>query len=179
MYKFLKGTFITIKPHCDTPRYQTLGWASDHLRKISDNFIVVREKNKINSNYHFHALVLKKKEPHKGWFKKGVHIHQCEVGDINKKGFNKSPVYPETEEELDMMNEGRDLIDIELIKYNRSQIQKRKSKKQNGHIDRLIGYMTKEATLMDACVYVNGKRQLRPGIPALIPGHEGALKAQG
>jgi len=66
-------------------RQQQIGFVNDKLRKISDNYYIVREKNKKVEGYHFHALVSVKKEPKKAWYTKGVHIHLKRVGRSETK----------------------------------------------------------------------------------------------
>lgn len=64
----------------DDPKHQKIGFVSDHCRKIADTFLVVREKNQRTVGWHFHAILICKKEPPKSWYKKGVHIHLKKVG---------------------------------------------------------------------------------------------------
>lgn len=169
MYKFINGTFITLKAPLEKgPRMQSIGWACDHLRKISDNFLVVQESNKKNAGNHFHALALMKKKPHKGWFKKGVHIHLTPVGDLNKKKLSlidhappgKGADFPQSEEEFYQRLEGKDEIDLALERMKVSIRAKRKRQKMKGHVDRIISYMTKETKPYSGkmCLYVNGKK---------------------
>lgn len=72
---FLTGNPFYITLRGARPREQKMDWCVKHMKKISSTFVVVREKNKKAEGYHFHVLAKLKKVPHKGWYKKGVHIY--------------------------------------------------------------------------------------------------------
>lgn len=71
-------TLKTLKGPKD--RFQSISKVSDHLRKVSKTFFLVREKNKKDEGFHFHALLLLPKKPSKGWYRKGVYTHLQKVG---------------------------------------------------------------------------------------------------
>lgn len=69
--------------------YQNIDKVAKHVKKISDTFFLVREKNKKDVGYHYHAILVVKKEPPRSWFRKGVHIHLTKLGRFTQdlKGF--------------------------------------------------------------------------------------------
>ncbi len=72
---FVKKTvrFLTLKGIKDS--YQDMDKVCKHVKKISNTFLIVRERNKRTEGFHFHAILLLAKEPHKGWYKKGLHLN--------------------------------------------------------------------------------------------------------
>lgn len=98
-------TFLTIKS--PKKNHQSISWCSDRLRKISDNFFVTREQNKLDTNYHFHALVSVRDEIKKGWYLKGVHVHSSSLSAEQK--FDLPPL---TAQERGLS----DALDLETLK---------------------------------------------------------------
>lgn len=105
--------FITFKSHL--VKWQKIGTISDHMRKVSDNFLVVRESNKQKEGYHFHVLASLKKDFYANWYRKDVHIHVSgykrtdismfishsqDDDEIAKYGMNPDEVRNATQEEL-------------------------------------------------------------------------------
>lgn len=163
--KYSKGYFITLKGSETNPRHQKIGWAYDHLKKISDNFLIVREKNKVNNGFHFHSVVLPYKTPTRSWYRKGIHINVKKVNGprdviaIEKKNAPILPVTISAQEQNEMLTlgvitEGEVLdakIDAILLKAKDS-IKKRSS------LQRLSDYMFKETTEYVECVKGKFKR---------------------
>lgn len=147
--------FLTLKGE----KYQTVGKVADLIRKVSKTFFVVREKNRKSAGYHFHALIEMEKEPHKSWFKKGVHMNLNRVGERvwynawgelcrdENKGSYLVPTdewdskaladYIENEPE-----EGLKFANDEL--FNKQLKLHRKKMEYLGHITRILTYMEKE-----------------------------------
>lgn len=166
MYKFSYGKFITIRSHTSKPRHQKMGWCVDHMRKVSDDFIIVRENNKSNSGSHFHVLAKLKKEPHKGWYTKGVHFDVKKIGGESCKSVQI--VYPSTAEEADMKEAEILRLPIEeqvMLKYNAAMRNRQSRKNRLTHVDRIWRYMCKSnPALVDIWVQTNGRMDTKKRI---------------
>ncbi len=161
---------VTIKSKPDAHvRTQKISYWSDRLRKISKSFYIVREKNKLNNGYHFHAIVsLNEPDISKGWFKKGIHIHVKTIGNVNGQPLAK-PIYPENSEEANHMlygDEPLSVMDRIIIDEHRRLEQSRKAKhsknKKTLHVDSVLAYLNKDRTILssqftDYAYYKNGK----------------------
>lgn len=152
--------FLTIKGE----GYQKIGKVNDLVRKVSDTYYIVREKNKKSEGYHYHCLIDMKIEPNKAWFKKGVHMNLLKVGRAN------------TKDRYVFVN--RDLTDMDIAEWKEEDpvmamayqenavVDKRidaaiKSCKQVESVKRIIAYMNKEqefpALYTDYILCVNKK----------------------
>ena len=174
--KYSKGYFITLKGDYSNPRYQKIGWAYNHFKKISDNFIVVQESNKANNGVHYHGVVLPKKTPHKGWFTKGVHINIKKIGGGKEsvkigKGPPIAPIVITTLEKEKMLSVGfttpQKLLEDDIADRMSNAL---KTKRKDASLMRLTNYIFKETQDYQECV--NGKfyRRQHPGLPAQGPG---------
>lgn len=159
--------FLTIRD----PRgkkFQRVQQVSKHLQKISKTYLIVREKNKQNDYYHFHALVKVDTPPTKNWFRKGVSFQLKKVGKPDKP----LAVIPEntviTQRELhEMRSEG---MEAEATEIRERQVLDRvmdtglKSISRKKHVDRLLTYMGKEMKdpiqYIDYMYLLQGKNQL-------------------
>lgn len=122
---------------------------SNHVKKYSDNYLIVREKNKKTDGYHHHCIfsLNQFKEIKKNFFRKGVHMHLQKLGDTNPR----LPTIPESAEHVDhiMGIDRDDSLELTLIKKDlygqKVKIQaKRSRKKKSGHVTRVIDYILKE-----------------------------------
>ena len=64
--------FVTIRD--PSKRLSTCSKVHDHFRKVSRDYLIVRENNVVDDGVHFHVLASFERVPHKGWYRKGVHI---------------------------------------------------------------------------------------------------------
>lgn len=118
----------------------------DHLRKVSDTYFLVREVNKKHVGYHYHALMVMKKEPAKGWYKKGIHINLKKIGKPQTLvGFVPSCPELTVREEEEMLHFDPTTYDgvvtHALDKAHAAYIKRTGHVK---HLDRVIAYMHKE-----------------------------------
>lgn len=143
--------FYTFKALTKKPRHQTIGWASDHMKKISNHYYIVREKNLATDGFHFHVICSRFKEPHKGWFIKGMHINTRKVGDKKPR----VPDYPLSQDEdlhnqelererLKPLNEDEHLIDQAASKHKTSVLRVKGKIRKIAHVERLVVYMNKD-----------------------------------
>lgn len=141
--------FLTVRATKGSrPRYSKIGFVGDQLRKISDQYFIVRESNKQFEGYHFHAIFSKRddKPIHKGWYKKGVSFKMEPIGDHN-------PTPPKIPDEIDRemelhITESMDITErimrSEIKRLNLKESATIRKHKKTGHIDRVVTYMTKE-----------------------------------
>lgn len=140
--------FLTVKGG----KFQTVQTVARLVKKISDTYLIVRERNKKSEGYHFHALLDCKVEPRKSWFKKGVHMNLQKVGD---KGIIKSHLYamplpPLNSKDIDGMAQedpvgaAKYVVDTAI---NNGLVKLKKRKKKNAHLGRVLQYMKKEQEL--------------------------------
>lgn len=61
-------------------KFNSIGKVSDHLRKISKNYFVIKELDANKASNHFHAIFEHKGPVRKSWFRKGVHMNVFKVG---------------------------------------------------------------------------------------------------
>lgn len=188
--------FLTFKGK--KTRHQTVGWPGDKLRKISKNYFIVRERNKISDGYHFHALAVLEKDPPKGWFMKGVHMHCSKIGDLrSNESETLMPPARATAQELDEEVSLKPLDEAEdaLIEYGmeKLRVRARRSRLRNKHalhLRRITDYIMKEDPKLQYVDYIkveNGKNvvheraqapvaQEKVRSPPVLPqGGEGAL----
>lgn len=111
-------------------------------KKISKNFLVVREKNKNTEGYHFHALIKADDGPPKTWYTKGVHMHLKKVGKSDTKEGHTMPVPDITRRDVVMdecpMHYYVEAVEQRLI----ADIQKRQRRQTN--VTKILTYMSKE-----------------------------------
>ena len=91
--------FLTLRAKPDDKSKNKIDYVRKLITKYSDSCFITRESNKQNRGYHFHAIYCLRPglERPKSFFKKGVHMHEVSVGDVNKeekkekkKDFSKS-----------------------------------------------------------------------------------------
>lgn len=139
--------FITIKS--SKVQHQKIDYAHKMIKKVSSNYFIIRERNKINQGYHFHCLVSLRKECiQKKWFRKGVHIHVIPL----KQGV---PNIPESQDEFYHKKERKENILLadgipkesipQVIKAeNKLRMVRSKCKKDN-NIQKVLQYMNKDS----------------------------------
>lgn len=153
MYSVFKKShdlrFLTFKSLTED-KFQKISKLSDRLRLVSDSYYIVREANKITPGYHFHALVVLKKEPPKSWYRKGVHIHLQKVGKPPEDGKQRKP------EKLSMETTEKQLYDMECHEPEKARVIRdnlifdrlvdsaRKIIKYKDNVRTIIRYMEKE-----------------------------------
>lgn len=136
---------------------QKIGYVSDMCRKISNNYFIVREKDKTTEGFHFHAILAMLKHPAKGWFKKGCHI------DLRPLSNCKTAIYrkPEPGQVPERVNEKDVHENLDDPEVHQALAEKRiedcitkafKKMKNWGHVCRVIDYMCKELPAMP-CMY--------------------------
>lgn len=141
--------FLTVKAPIGH-RGQKIGYVNDMVRKIADKYFIIREKNKQNDGFHFHALLSQKRDIKPNWFRKGVHIH---VNSFNSP-FNG--VIPESAMEADVLKYGEAILEhmpveeialVDSIVKERQKIQRLKcmSRKEK-RLNRVVNYMEKDWT---------------------------------
>lgn len=153
-----RQVFITVR---GVGVYQRIGKINDMLRKVSDDFFIVRENDvqtKEGSEYHFHALVSLKKDIKPNWYRKGVHINVQKVGDPSR-----TPIIPEDGEMEDYLKYGEDADDLDIVDkimidfHIKQNLKERalvhKLNKQT-HLERIIVYMCKESPVEEYSTYI-------------------------
>jgi len=158
--------FLTFKS--EKTKHQSINFIDKLCKKLSSTYLIIREKNKVNEGYHFHALFKSVKTPPKRWFIKGVHMHLRQVG---RSAVKSKIVYPppnviSRREIQDAYLEG--LINLEVRNdeiMNRHIFPRQLKKlKLRENVDRLLLYMSKEAELPvqyhDYILCVGGKQRV-------------------
>lgn len=117
------------------------------VRKVSDNYFIVRETNKAKAGYHYHALLSLKKDLKPNWFRKGVHIHVSELA--TKMNMDLLP--QTSEESWDTKYEANsDIIDRLIVdntlRLKAKQAAKRGKIKKLSKVGNTLAYMFKELT---------------------------------
>lgn len=151
--------FVTIKPNQKglKPRMYSVGKWSDHLRKVSDTFLIVRE---LTGGPHFHALVSLK--PEKA-IKVVKHVHfniqtvgSCTIG-AGESHTDKVVTMMETAgelcdtvEECDAMFASMMLADKAKSKRVTQYLQVKKS----DNISRILNYMLKDSPTKQFTDYI-------------------------
>lgn len=72
-----KSYFLTVKS--PSPKHWTIGWMRSIIKKWSTRYYVIREKNKDQPGYHFHAVLQLDGPPPSRFYKKGIHMHLLRV----------------------------------------------------------------------------------------------------
>lgn len=140
------------------PRHQKIGFFADRLKKISKDFLITREVNKIVEGYHFHALAKLTKKPPKNWYRKGIHMHCQELGDLSRKAKDPKasgrlackvqiPTQKEVEEYvylLDSPDDAEVLVDYGMAKMRQHTQRQRRKAKHSGHVRRVLKYILKD-----------------------------------
>lgn len=141
--------FITIKAPIGKASHQRISYWSDRLRKVSDTFLIVSEKNKIGEGLHFHALVAPTIQPFSHtFFLKGVHFNIKRVAE-SKRGIRLEEEPIEDMEELPIEPVAQpDLVD-ELIEQqiHLGEAAVKRANKRSKYIiqvDNTIRYMMKD-----------------------------------
>ncbi len=167
--------FLTIKSH--KLNEQKIGYASGKLRKISKDFILVREPNKRVPGYHFHALLQLTKSPSKSWYKKGLHIKMVPLGGhiplrppplnnsrpgLSKKEWDKVTSMTPSESKLYFL--GKKFLKVQA-----------KQADKNDHVGRILNYLSKDSPespvqYEDYIYYKAGRSCVLPH-PAPAPPH--------
>lgn len=137
--------FITVK---GPGRYQKIGKISDHIRRVSDTYLIIRETNKQKDGFHFHAVVSTRKDIKPNWYRKGVHIHVQPIGDKKKR----CPVIPESSEEdafqrygtIDVLDGDDRIIDDFFINQRLKEQAHHRLNVKYTHLSRVMHYMFKE-----------------------------------
>lgn len=134
--------FLTLRDPAGA-KFQTIEKIYKHVKKIANTYFIVREKNKQNDFYHYHAIMKVTKEPSKSWFRKGIHMHLCKIGKSDQKGALPPPPINitvkdvrEADGELDEQYEEQ-LVDKVIEKAG-------KSMRRLTHAGRVVNYMFKD-----------------------------------
>lgn len=142
--KLPRLVFITINPNKGLDfnlRINKVGKWSDFLRKISDNFIIVRE---LTGGIHFHALVSLNKDKQMKYIK-NVHFNYQEVSG--------KPVVPDKAGEyMDLCESLETLKEVEAVLQIRKEERRERLKqistssktKKAINVDRIINYIFKD-----------------------------------
>lgn len=147
--------FVTVKSQ--SMAYQKIGKINDMLRRVATHYFIVREKNKQNDGFHFHALVSLRKDMKPNWFRKGVHIN---VKPVNN---NKVGMFPTSEEEHYFSKYGfnmdvplEDKVIIDTVAKCKAKDRMRVCLGRKGqHIERTVNYMFKDFKADDFREYVH------------------------
>lgn len=153
--------FLTLRGKKGNARQQTIGWANDFCRRLSDHWFVVREADVVGTGYHFHALISVRLEKLTAtYFRKGIHTNIRYLSDhIQAKVTGQSCVQFGIEAEDQQMYEyGLRLFNVEgvqdLTSKQRAMIKeviKSRTKTRileskiakEADIDRVLNYMMK------------------------------------
>lgn len=171
--------FITVKDMArGNPRRQKANFVHDLLKRDSDHYLIVREKNKINDGYHFHAVFSARNE-HVSceWRRKGVHIQVKKLGDLNKR----DPDFPHTQilwahdqdlKEADIKDRGEIVVMASNMVASAKARVRAKTNKE-GHVGRCVTYMMKEMPenpqLYVNYIYVKDGKVVKPQVIAEEP----------
>lgn len=152
--KLPRLVFITINPNKGLDlnlRINKIGKWSDFLRKISSNFIIVRE---LTGGIHFHALVSLNKDKQMKYIK-NVHFNYQEVSGkcvIPDKGFE----FMNLTESLESIAEVEAVLEIR--KNERRELTKiindRSKTKKQQNVDRIIRYILKDSPRFNLVSYI-------------------------
>ena len=141
-----------------------VGKVTDHLKKVSKNFLIVRETDKVRQGgYHYHAIMIMDKEPHKGWYTKGVHIDLRKIGRPQTNVGLTVPLPDNTVLETKEMlyHEPERLSEVERAVERKIERKVFKTAKRKKHIDRVVAYLNKEQKdpqpFVDYTYVINGR----------------------
>lgn len=149
--------FLTFKGNPDKKVQQKLDFVSKLCKKITNTYIIVRERNKKTEGYHFHALLKLTSRPKDTWFIKGTHMNLQKVGRTtrNPKPFTAKDFHEFPKEAVPVMSQTNE----ESIVYRLQNI----SIRRDPHIERVLNYMQKEFELpiqyVDYVIIVASKSQ--------------------
>lgn len=144
--------FITIKHMANDPKKMKISYWSDRLRKISSNFYIIAEENKVSKGEHYHALVSVDVGIPKSWFHKGTHFLDKPVGNKNKtEGLPNYEMIGSNEEYEQVVHGGEiplDMteqeLDVMFYKLKLRQRQKKSNDRKEWHIGSVLTYLNKE-----------------------------------
>lgn len=148
--EFTKGEVYFLTFRGNLPNHQKIGYISDHIRKVCNNFFVVRETDGAGTDkFHFHAVMKMPEKPKKSWFKKGLHFDFKHVGHRGKTvGAPPPPLADltqlEFEESISIEPEvvqGVKKTDRVIDKLKESHL---KTQKHRGHKERVVNYIFKD-----------------------------------
>lgn len=144
--------FLTINPnsgHDTTIRLNKIGKWSDHIKKVSNNFFIVKEIEATST--HFHAL-LSLEEGKSFNFLKGIHMRLDVIGKEKKIPLEMTE-QDHRESLIDLLETGDiDIRELEAIVEQRMIKQKKRicetalfcKERKKGHVNRVLIYMLKE-----------------------------------
>lgn len=133
--------FLTFR----SPTKQTIGKVSDHLRKISDEFFLVREEDKrIAGSYHFHAIAKLKNEPPRSWYTKGTHINLKKIGRSDSTVGMVLPPPDYTSEEKSKIAEHCEPQVIDEIMFAHVLTKHLKRSRMSQNMERVKAYIMKD-----------------------------------
>lgn len=145
-----KAFFLTYK---GDGKHQLMDTVVKRLKKVSNTFLVIREKNKIAMGYHYHALFKLKsdmKNISKRWFRKGVHMHLVDLQESKSTlaSFDYGDWKKDKLKNDTSMNENEIAklkLQIEMSKLYKKKYKLEKRSKKQSTIEKILKYMSKEA----------------------------------
>lgn len=162
--------FLTVRGKETEQAKQKIDYVHKMCSKISNTYFIVRERNKQNQGYHFHAIVKVDKEPTRAWYKKGLHIHFKRIARPDSKvGFTIPHNLDITGATYVAAHPAQDASITESHNdqlINRAMQKMRKASYLQTCIERCLVYMSKEAEMPikyhDYLLIHNGKSQDLP-----------------
>lgn len=138
-----KAHFLTVKGKPNVKKYQNVKFWSDKIRKISKNFLIVREKNKKSEGFHFHAIILFDVQPKPAFFIKGVHMNLRRIGQYveqRRPVFSRREIaeHPDESDVKQALQENDERLELNMLNRLTSNIQ---------DITRVLKYMSKDLEL--------------------------------
>lgn len=142
--------FMTVKDMLRVnPRRQTIGFVNDLVKRDSDHYFIVKEKNKVTDGFHFHAVFSARDEHVQcKWNRKGMHIYVHPVGDLAPR----DPDFPRERwdydhradaKEADVAERGEIVVMADnMVKAGKARV--RAKTKKEGHVGRCVVYLMKE-----------------------------------
>lgn len=158
--------FITINPNKgldDTLRVCKIGKWSDYLRKISSDFIIVRERK---NGYHFHALFSLKKDKKINYIK-NIHFKLDAVS--GESNYVEDTTYESMCEDIGSMGGTENDVKEAYDEYKEDRkvitkiINQRSKTKKEENVSRILNYLFKESpslNMVDLVLLKEAKLQM-------------------
>lgn len=154
-------------------RCQQIGFVADKCRKVSKTYFIVKEKNKDQPGYHFHALLKLDKKPSRGWYKKNVHMYMKQLGtctcicdgeSVGEGIVNPAPSLTSITQNDVYEADGKLDEEYSMQQLDRMLATADKQVRHKKDLDRVVNYMFKEyqsthTQYRDYVLVVGGKSQ--------------------
>ncbi len=141
--------FLTLRTSEGNPKGDSPNCVHNILKKYSTDYFIVKEKDHKGKGFHYHAIwsCSALRTPTGSFYKKGWHMHNTPLGDINPS----SCLIPESLDHVEYLQGNTEdtpldeyIINKGLYEQKQQKSSKRSRVKKSGHVGRCVDYLLKE-----------------------------------